>query len=124
MTLGGIEAGEPDFHVMLNMGFEDLPFELPPLNGKVWKSKIDTSQLSPWDFTEEGQEPAVDGGHYIVNRHSIVVLLSEAVTPEAKAEVEERRAPEVWQRVQTRLERAGMSLAGETVAPVRPPQEP
>jgi glycogen operon protein len=90
MTLGGVDPGEPDFHVMMNMGGSDLSFELPHLNGKVWKRKVDTSQPSPWDFTEDGQEPVIEGGHYLVNRHSVVVLVSEAVTPEAKAAERDR----------------------------------
>ncbi|HET9767399.1 MAG TPA: tetratricopeptide repeat protein, partial [Thermoanaerobaculia bacterium] len=37
--------------------------------------------------------------------------------------VEERRASDVWERVLAKLARAGMTLAGETVAPIRSAQE-
>jgi tetratricopeptide (TPR) repeat protein len=37
--------------------------------------------------------------------------------------VEERRAPEAWDRVLAKLVRAGMTLSGETVAPIRPQQD-
>jgi tetratricopeptide (TPR) repeat protein len=37
--------------------------------------------------------------------------------------VEERRASDVWERVLAKLARAGMTLSGETVAPIRSAQE-
>ena len=79
MTLGGIEPAEPDFHVMMNMGGDDLSFDIPPLQGKVWKRKVDTSLMSPWDFTDDGQEPAIEGIVGVVNR--ILVQAEDPIAP-------------------------------------------
>ena len=87
MTLGGIEPGEPDFHVMMNMGWEDASFDVPRVEGLRWKRKVDTSLSAPWDFTDDGKEPVVEGDSYHVNRHSIVILLSEPLPGAEKPEV-------------------------------------
>jgi glycogen operon protein len=74
-TMGGF-GDDPDLHVMLNMGGSALPFELPVVPGRQWHRVIDTSLASPDDIAEEGREIPVDGSTYIVNDHSVVVLIS------------------------------------------------
>lgn len=75
-TMGGFGA-DPDMHVMLNMDGGALPFELPIVHGRRWHRALDTSQLSPDDIAEDGQEVAISDSTYIVNGHSVVVLISK-----------------------------------------------
>ena len=75
-TMGGFDA-DPDMHVMLNMDGAALAFELPIVPGRRWYRALDTSLASPDDIAEDGAETAVDGSTYIVNDHSVVVLISK-----------------------------------------------
>ncbi|MCC7370194.1 MAG: glycogen debranching protein GlgX [Chloroflexi bacterium] len=74
-TMGGFGT-DPDLHVMLNMDGSALPFELPIVHGRRWYRVVDTSLPSPEDIAEDGQEVAIADGAYIVNSHSVVVLIS------------------------------------------------
>ncbi|MFN6535568.1 MAG: glycogen debranching protein GlgX [Nostoc sp. EkiNYC01] len=75
-TLGGFE-GEADIHVMLNMYWEDLDFEIPPIKGRKWFRVIDTALASPMDIVEPGEETVVSGNVYSVKERSVVVLVSK-----------------------------------------------
>jgi isoamylase len=75
-TLGGF-GDEPDLHVMLNMHWDTLAFELPAVPGRKWRRAVDTSLASPLDIANPGEEIAIDGQNYLVNGRSIVVLLSK-----------------------------------------------
>jgi isoamylase len=75
-TMGGFGA-DPDIHVMLNMDGGALPFELPIVHGRRWHRAVDTSLPSPDDIAEDGQEVAISDGMYMVNGHSVVVLISK-----------------------------------------------
>jgi glycogen operon protein len=75
-TLGGV-GEEPDLHVMLNMYWGDLDFEVPAATGRTWHRFIDTSLPPPEDVHPGGAEaPAAAGGAQRVGRRSVVVLLS------------------------------------------------
>ena len=74
-TLAGFE-GAADLHVMLNMYWEDLEFELPTLNERRWYRAIATAEASPNDIVKRGEEAKVDGNVYTVKNRSIVVLIS------------------------------------------------
>jgi len=74
-TIWGL-AQDADIHVMLNMEWTDLDFEIPPLTGKQWFKTIDTNLPSPMDIVEPGQESAVPGNTCRVAKHSVVVLVS------------------------------------------------
>jgi glycogen operon protein len=74
-TLGGFE-GEADVHVMLNMHWGPLPFELPPVGDRQWFRSADTSLASPLDIADEGSEVLIAGNEYLVNGRSAVVLIS------------------------------------------------
>jgi glycogen operon protein len=76
MTLGGLE-GDPDFHVLMNMHWECLPFDIPPVAGRSWVRLADTSLPSPEDIVDLEQAPAVTGEKYLVNARSVVVLASQ-----------------------------------------------
>jgi isoamylase len=75
-TLGGF-GDSPDLHVMLNMYWDALPFELPTVNGRTWYRAVDTSLASPDDISAAGKEVQISGKEYIVTGRSVVVLVSK-----------------------------------------------
>jgi len=75
-TLAGLD-GDPDIHVMMNMYWEELPFEIPPVQGRQWYVKADTSRPAPGDIVAEGQEREVVEQNYHVGSRSVVVLISK-----------------------------------------------
>jgi isoamylase len=85
-TLGGFteENGseDADIHVMLNMEWEDLDFDVPSLDksgsygDRKWYKAVDTAQSSLHDIAESGEEPVVSGNVCNVKNRSIVVLIS------------------------------------------------
>lgn len=84
-TFGGFAkeedvAEEVDVHVMLNMEWEDLDFDIPPVQGRSWYKVVDTAAPSPEDIVEDfanpGEHRAVAGGVYRVKNRSAVVLIS------------------------------------------------
>jgi glycogen operon protein len=77
MTLAGF-GGEPDIHVMLNMYWESLDFDLPAVPGRTWLRAVDTAQTSPLDIADPGGEPPVAASKYTVQGRSVVVLVNHA----------------------------------------------
>lgn len=75
-TLGGFE-GEADLHVMLNMHWEEISFEIPSIEGRGWYKVIDTAEPSPMDIVESGKETVVSGDVCFVKNRSVVVLISK-----------------------------------------------
>ncbi len=75
-TLAGFD-GDADIHVMLNMYWETLDFDVPPLTGRTWFVAADTSQDSPNDIADPGDEFQYYGDTYAVKGRSIVVLVSK-----------------------------------------------
>ena len=75
-TLAGFEDA-PDLHVMMNMHWEALEFEVPVVKGYRWYKVIDTFQPSPYDIVEEGEAPVLEGSTCRVNDRSIVVLITK-----------------------------------------------
>ena len=74
-TLAGFDD-DPDMHVMLNMHWDSLDFELPAVPGRQWHLAVDTDAPAPADIVEAGQEPPVGGASHRVAGRSIVVLIS------------------------------------------------
>lgn len=72
-TLAGFD-GDPDVHVMINLYWENLEFELPNIRGYRWYRSVDTALPSPQDIVELGQEVLVSGDTYLVTARSIVIL--------------------------------------------------
>ncbi|WP_432994083.1 glycogen debranching protein GlgX [Dactylosporangium sp. CA-233914] len=70
-------AGGPDLHLMMNMYWEPLDFQIP-LDGRHWVRAIDTALPAGDDLRDEGGEPPVPGPHYTLSGRSIAVLLSHA----------------------------------------------
>jgi isoamylase len=77
MTLAGFE-GDSDLHVMFNMFWDGLDFELPVVPGRHWRLAVDTAQPSPRDIAEPGSEPDVLGNTHRVEARSVVVLVNRA----------------------------------------------
>jgi glycogen operon protein len=75
-TLGGF-AGAADVHVMFNMYWEPVEFELPTVADRAWHRAVDTSLSSPDDIADEGREVRITGDKYIANGRSVVVLISK-----------------------------------------------
>ena len=76
MTLGGFN-GDADIHVMLNMYWDSLDFEIPPLDGRGWYKCLDTAQPTPFDIVDPGKEVELHTGTSLVEGRSIVVLISK-----------------------------------------------
>src|SRR5262249_16124346 len=74
-TLAGFD-GEEDIHVLLNMYWVSLDFDLPPLDGRSWHLAMDTAENAPLDAAEPGQEKRVSGSSFSVQGRSVVVLVS------------------------------------------------
>ncbi|HEX9132901.1 MAG TPA: glycogen debranching protein GlgX [Ktedonobacteraceae bacterium] len=74
-TMGGFD-GDVDLHVMLNMDWQNLDFDIPSIEGRKWFRAVDTALPSPEDIAEAGQEIEICGNTYHVNGRSAVVLLS------------------------------------------------
>jgi glycogen operon protein len=77
MTLAGFD-GDCDLHVMFNMFWESLDFELPIAPGRRWRLAVDTAQPSPHDIADPGTEKDVPGNTYRVEARSVVVLVNGA----------------------------------------------
>jgi glycogen operon protein len=78
VTLAGFN-GDPDLHIMLNMYWESLDFELPSVPGRTWLKAVDTSEPPPQDIADFGAELPVFGNSYKVKERSVVVLVSSAI---------------------------------------------
>jgi pullulanase/glycogen debranching enzyme len=72
-TLAGFEQ-DPDIHVMMNMYWEPLDFELLSVPGRSWFRSIDTALLPPDDISHPGAEVLISGNSYLVTARSVVVL--------------------------------------------------
>ena len=77
MTLAGFD-GDADLHVMFNMFWEALEFELPVVPCRRWCIAVDTSRRSPDDIPDPGSEPWVLRDTYQVEGRSVVVLVNRS----------------------------------------------
>lgn len=75
-TLGGFDH-EVDLHVMINMYWEALEFEIFTVPDEKWYRVIDTYQTSPQDIVASGKEILVKKDIYLVQERSIVVLMTK-----------------------------------------------
>jgi len=76
MTIAGFK-GEEDIHVMMNMYWEVLTFEIPVLQDRRWYQAVETIAPSPRDIAEPGGEILTDGYVCPIEGRSIVVLVSK-----------------------------------------------
>jgi isoamylase len=77
MTLAGF-GGDSDLHVMFNMFWDSLDFEIPIVPGRRWCLAIDTAHPSPSDIAEPGSELELGGATLRVQARSVVILVNRA----------------------------------------------
>ena len=65
-----------DIHVMVNMFWEPLTFEIPQIYERAWYTAVNTAMPSPQDINAPGNEVLVNSHHVEVSGRSIVVLIS------------------------------------------------
>jgi glycogen operon protein len=75
-TLAGLD-GEEDIHILLNMYWEPLDFDLPPLAGRTWYLAVDTAENAPQDAAEPGKEKHITNDSFSAQGRSVVVLVSQ-----------------------------------------------
>ena len=75
-TLAGFD-GAVDLHIMLNMHWESLDFEIPAIENRNWYKVIDTAAPSPLDILDPCQEVMISSNNYLVQDRSVVVFISE-----------------------------------------------
>jgi glycogen operon protein len=73
----GTSDADADIHVMMNMDWMDIEFDVPTVAGRTWHRVIDTFAPSPDDIHAQGKEPRFDGATCLVRNRSIVVLISK-----------------------------------------------
>ena len=73
----GEPGDEEDIHVMMNMYWEPLTFEIPRLTERRWYRAVDTFLQAPQDIIVAGDEVRVDADCYLVQARSVVVLVSK-----------------------------------------------
>jgi isoamylase len=73
----GEPGDEEDIHVMMNMYWEPLEFEIPGLAERKWYRAVDTYLPPPEDIAAAGSEVLVDAKSYLVHGRSVVVLVSK-----------------------------------------------
>jgi glycogen operon protein len=71
-----LHGSEEDLHVIANMYWEPLEFELPALPGRLWARAVDTSLPTGADLTEPGAEPVVETATCTAPGRSVIVLIS------------------------------------------------
>jgi glycogen operon protein len=74
-TLAG-QGGDEDIHVMFNMYWEPLEFDLPPLAGRGWRLAVDTAENAPRDAADPGKEKRITSNSFTAQARSVVVLVS------------------------------------------------
>ena len=72
-TIAGV-GGAPDLHVMMNMFWEPLEFDVPL--GQPWREAIDTFATSPFDIVDPGAAVVIQDATRMVQARSVVVLSS------------------------------------------------
>ncbi|MBE9098321.1 glycogen debranching protein GlgX [Vacuolonema iberomarrocanum] len=77
-TLSGFD-GDPDVHIMMNMHWDSVEFQLPNIAGCRWYRSLDTALPSPHDITLVGQEEPIDVSSYLLTARSIVILDSRPI---------------------------------------------
>jgi glycogen operon protein len=73
-TMAGLEAGEEDLHVILNMSDHAVDAPLPTMPGRRWHLALDTSEPSPADILARAQQKPHAETFYPVKARSVVVL--------------------------------------------------
>ena len=74
---------EPDLFLLFNADTKAVDFYLPSLpSGKTWRLAVNTSQTSPGDLFDPGDEPSVGGqARFRLEPRSSVILLTDGEVP-------------------------------------------
>jgi glycogen operon protein len=98
-TLDGRRSDRPgvvdrDFYVAMNSHFDPVRFKIPAApSGRTWRRAVDTSLPSPDDIVDEDTGPIVAiSEKYLVQPHSMIILVSEASTRPGGVPVPEETA--------------------------------
>jgi glycogen operon protein len=75
-TLAGSDL-ESDIHIIMNMYWEPIQFELPQIENSMLYRVVDTARDAPDDISEPGQEQAYSDASYLAQGRSVVVLISK-----------------------------------------------
>jgi glycogen operon protein len=76
-TIAGFD-GDRDLHIMMNMFWEPLDFEVPLDPRRDWQIAVDTFAPSPLDIPEPNQRSPLRSSRCTVQGRSIVILLDTA----------------------------------------------
>jgi glycogen operon protein len=82
MTLGDTvqdSLQDRNVHVMFNMYWESLDFEIPKVDGLRWYRAIDTALPSPNDISLIEDQVPIDECTYTLTSRSVVVLASRVI---------------------------------------------
>jgi isoamylase len=71
------QAHDTDLHVVLNLEWQDLDFEIPPVPGRRWVRVIDTAAAPPSDIRSPSEGTIEPGPTIGVRDRSVVVLVSQ-----------------------------------------------
>jgi glycogen operon protein len=74
-TIAGFK-GDADLHVMMNMFWEPLDFEVPVEPRRAWHVAVDTFAASPNDIADPDRRQPLHRSPCTVQARSIVVLIS------------------------------------------------
>jgi glycogen operon protein len=77
-TLAGTNATEVPLHVILNMSETARSVAVPALAGFTWRRMLDTALAPPHDIARPEEQAATEGGHYVTQARSVVVLEARA----------------------------------------------
>jgi isoamylase len=85
--LRGAQFDEGDLYVMINAHDQPVKFHIQAGEAKDWRRVVDTSQPSPKDISDPGQEQPIASLDFEVRARSVVVLVSGAIKalPDAAA---------------------------------------
>jgi glycogen operon protein len=75
-TLGAVEKGEEELHIILNMSAQSVKVELPVFKGRTWHRAVDTTRTSPNDIVQAKKQVPVFGYRVRVGARSVVVFES------------------------------------------------
>jgi len=73
-TIAGF-GGDADLHVMMNMFWEPLHFEVPVYPGREWHVAVDTFAPGPSDIADPAERAPLGHALCTVEGRSIVVLV-------------------------------------------------
>ena len=84
--------GRPDLHMMMNMYWDGLDFELPGIDGRRWHRAVDTAAASPDDIADPGAEVPLGRCQQLHRRPPAASSCSSPSPPDPPVSNREKRA--------------------------------